>query len=124
MEAGGENLRLILGLKLKQFRLKKGLQLKELARKSGLSISFLSEIEKGKKYPKPEKIMLLAQALDISFDDLVSLKVDEELGDLTSLLNSPFIKEFPFELFGITPRDLMDLAKDSPAKAGAFIRTF
>ena len=124
MEVGGENLRLILGLKLKQFRLKKEMQLKDLARKSGLSISFLSEIEKGKKYPKPEKIMLLAQALDISFDDLVSLKVDEELGGLTSLLNSPFLKEFPFELFGITPRDLMDLAKDSPAKAGAFIQTF
>lgn len=124
MEVGGENIRLILGLKLKQFRLKKEMQLKVLAEKSGLSISFLSEIEKGKKYPKPEKIMMLAQALDISFDELVSLKVDEELSGLTSLLNSPFVKEFPFELFGITPRDLMDLAKDSPAKAGAFIRTF
>ncbi|MFQ5674374.1 MAG: helix-turn-helix domain-containing protein [bacterium] len=124
MPKDGENLRLILGLKLKQFRLKKGFQLKDLAARSSLSISFLSEIEKGKKYPKPEKIMTLAQALDISFDDLVSLKVDEELGDLTSLLNSPFLKEFPFELFGVTARDLMTLVTDSPAKAGAFIRTF
>ena len=68
MEVGGENIRLNLGLKLKQFRLKKEMQLTVLAEKSGLSISFLSEIEKGKKYPKTEKIMMLAQARDISFD--------------------------------------------------------
>ncbi|MFQ5604299.1 MAG: helix-turn-helix domain-containing protein [bacterium] len=120
----GENLRLILGIKLKQFRQKKGFSLKDLAERTGLSISFLSEIEKGKKYPKPEKIMQLAQALEISFDELVSLKVDEELDTLKSVLDSPFLKEFPFELFGIAPRDLMDLMTVAPQKAGAFIRTF
>ncbi|MFQ5769077.1 MAG: helix-turn-helix domain-containing protein [bacterium] len=120
----GENLRLIWGIKLKQFRLKKGYALKELAEKTNLSISFLSEIEKGKKYPKPEKIMQLAGALGVSFDELVSLKVDEELDALTTLLDSPFLHEFPFELFGITPRNLMALLTNAPSKAGAFIRTF
>ncbi|MFQ6113027.1 MAG: helix-turn-helix domain-containing protein [bacterium] len=120
----GENLRFILGLKLKQFRQKKGYSLKELAERTNLSISFLSEIEKGKKYPKPEKMMQLARALEISFDDLVSLKVDEELNPLTAVLESPFIKEFPFQLFGIEPRDVFDLVTASPNKAGAFIRTF
>ncbi|MFQ5638849.1 MAG: helix-turn-helix domain-containing protein [bacterium] len=120
----GENLRLILGLKLRQFRHKKGYTLKELATKTHLSISFLSEIEKGKKYPKPEKIMLLSKALDISFDELVSLKVDEDLDTFTTILDSPFIKGFPFHLFDIEPTSLLDLVKDSPGKAGAFIRTF
>ncbi|MFQ5709055.1 MAG: helix-turn-helix domain-containing protein, partial [bacterium] len=109
MIMNAENLRFILGLKLKQYRAKKGYSLKELAEKTRLSISFLSEIEKGKKYPKPEKLMLLAHALDTSFDDLVSLKVDEELDPLTSILDSPFVKEFPFEIFGMAPRDLLNL---------------
>lgn len=124
MEMNGENLRFILGLKLKQFRQRKGYSLKDMAERTNLSISFLSEIEKGKKYPKPEKIMQLARALDISFDELVTLKVDEELNPLTAILNSPFIREFPFHLFGIEPRDIFDLVTNTPNKAGAFIRTF
>ncbi len=124
MTYSADNLRLILGLKLKQFRQKKGLSLKELAAAAGLSISFLSEIEKGKKYPKPEKLMSIAGALDVAFDDLVSLKVDKDLDPLTSLLESPFLKEFPFDIFGITARDLMDLVTTTPNKAGAFLRTF
>ncbi len=124
MVMNGENFRFILGLKLKQFRQKKNYSLKDLAERTNLSISFLSEIEKGKKYPKPEKIMQLANALEVSFDDLVSLKVDEELDPLTTILDSPFIKEFPFHLFGIQPRDVFDLVTNAPVKAGAFIRTF
>lgn len=124
MDSNGGNLRFILGLKVKQYRQKKGYSLKDVAERTGVSISFLSEIEKGKKYPKPEKIMQLARALEITFDDLVSLKVDKELDALTSLWDSPFLKEFPFELFGITPRDLMELMTTSPSKAGAFLRTF
>ena len=124
MDARAENLRLLLGIKLKQFRSKKGYSLKELANRTGLSISFLSEIEKGKKYPKPEKLIQLATALDVSFDELVSLKVDAELDPVTSVLNSPFVKGFPFELFGISPRDIVDLVSESPNKAGAFVRTF
>lgn len=124
MEIDGENLRLILGIKLKQFRQEKGYSLKDLAERTNLSISFLSEIEKGKKYPKPEKLIQLAKALEISFDELVSLKVGEDLISLTATFNSPFIKEFPFQLFGITPRNFIDLIMHSPGKASAFIRTF
>ncbi|RMF68443.1 MAG: helix-turn-helix domain-containing protein, partial [Calditrichaeota bacterium] len=124
MEVSGENLRFILGLKLRKFRNQRGLSLKQVAERTKLSLSFLSEIEKGKKYPKPEKLMLLAHALDVPFDDLVSLKLDEELDALTAFLDSPFLREFPFELFGITPRDFLDLVSHSPSKAGAFLRTF
>ena len=118
-----ENLRLIFGVKLKQLRHQKKLTLKELSQKSGLSFSYLSEIEKGKKYPKPEKILLLATALDVTFDEIVSAKTDESLRSVTAILESPVIKEFPFELFGIIPRDVLDLITHSPQQAGALIRT-
>ena len=69
----------ILGLKLKSLRREQGMPLKAVAARSGLSVSYLSEIEKGKKYPKPEKLILIARALDVSFDDFVSVEVDESL---------------------------------------------
>jgi transcriptional regulator with XRE-family HTH domain len=114
-----ENLRLIMGFKLKQFRLEKGLLLKELADKTGLSISYLSEIEKGKKYPKPEKIFQLAQSLGVSFDDLVSLQVSKEADLLPVIFTSPVIKEFPFKMYGVSPQDLLSLITGDPEKAGA-----
>ena len=48
-------IKLIFGLKLKQVRSDSGLSLYGLAKKTGLSKSYLNEIEKGKKYPKPDR---------------------------------------------------------------------
>ena len=54
-----EYIRLIFGLKLKQIRTEKNLSLFGLAKITGLSKSYLNEIEKGKKYPKRDKILVL-----------------------------------------------------------------
>ena len=43
------------------FQTIKGFGLKQLAALTGLSASYINEIEKGKKYPKAEKIMMLAE---------------------------------------------------------------
>jgi hypothetical protein len=118
-----EQLRFILGAKLKQLRGERDFSLSELAAKSGMSVSYLSEIEKGKKYPTPDKIIQLASAIGITFDELVSAQVSDSLDPLKTILNSPFIKEFPFELFGIKPHELVNLVTNNPAEAGAFIRT-
>lgn len=123
MEINSETLRFILGVKIKQFRQTAGFSLKELSEKTSLSISYLSEIEKGKKYPKPEKIVQLAYALNVTFDELVSLQLDDELNPLSALLNSPVLKDFPLQQFGIGLADIFDLVNDSPSKAGAFVRT-
>ena len=124
MNVNGENLRFIMGFKLRQFRQQKGFSLKELAEKTNLSISYLSEIEKGKKYPKPEKILLLALALDISFDELVSLQINKDFGPLPVVFSSPVIKEFPFRMYGVKPQELLSLITGDPEKSGALIRTF
>ncbi len=123
MITSAENLRLIFGVKLKQLRHQNKFTLKDLADKTNLSFSYLSEIEKGKKYPKPEKILQIANALGVTFDEIVSAKTDESLHSVTSLLDSPVIKEFPFEFFGIAPRDVLELITNSPQEAGALIRT-
>ena len=117
------NLRLIFGLKVKHLRHQKNLGLKDLSALTGLSVSYLSEIEQGKKYPSPEKIIALAGALGMSFDDLVKANDIEDSNPISSFMNSPIIKEFPFQLFGITLGDVVGLVRDSPAKASAFVRT-
>ena len=61
-------IKLIFGLKLKQIRTDKNLSLFGLSKLSGLSKSYLNEIENGKKYPKPDKIAILSEKLDVPYD--------------------------------------------------------
>ncbi len=124
MGMSAENVRFILGLKLKKLRQDREVSLSTLASQSGLSVSYLSEIEKGKKYPKPDKLLELAKALGVPFDELVSLKVNEELSHLKAALSSNFVNEFPFELFGVEPEEIFELVSDEPKKAGALIQAF
>lgn len=124
MDLNPESLRYILGLKLRQQRLEKGWGLKDVAAKTRLSVSYLSEIEKGRKYPKPDKIIQLAKALGMDYEDLVSPQVDDHLGPVRELFASPFLREFPFHLFGIEPEQVVGLVTEVPAKAGALLRTF
>jgi XRE family transcriptional regulator, fatty acid utilization regulator len=60
MSVNSDKVKIIFGLKIRQLRLDKKLSLSEVAEKSNLSISYLNEIEKGKKYPKTDKIMALS----------------------------------------------------------------
>ncbi|HKJ33345.1 MAG TPA: helix-turn-helix transcriptional regulator [Balneolales bacterium] len=118
-----KNLRLIFGLKLRQYRHAHDYSLQELADRAGMSPSYLNEIEKGKKYPKVDKIMAISKALDISFDDLVSLQLSSELNPLSNLLNNDLLDNIPFELFGIDTSSLVDLMSEDPAKFNALIGT-
>ncbi|MEM6327701.1 MAG: helix-turn-helix domain-containing protein [Bacteroidota bacterium] len=117
-----DRLRLILGVKLRALREERGLGLKTLARSAGLSVSYLSEIEQGKKYPKPDKLVDLAHALGVPYDDLVSLRVDKGLGALKDAIESPFLESFPFDLFGIDPRAVVRIMAGMPDKSEALVR--
>lgn len=118
-----EYIRLIFGLKLKQIRTDKNLSLFGLAKITGMSKSYLNEIEKGKKYPKRDKIILLAEALESSYDHLVSLKLDKNLAPIGEILQSRILKEIPLDIFGIKERDLIDIIAEAPLKVNAFIST-
>ncbi len=116
-------IRLIFGLKMKQIRTERNLSLFGLAKATGLSKSYLNEIEKGKKYPKRDKIIALAEALETSYDQLVSLKLDKNLAPIGEILQSRLLKEIPLELFGIRESDLIDIIAEAPVKVNAFIST-
>ena len=118
-----EYIRLIFGLKLKQIRTERNLSLFGLSKKSGLSKSYLNEIEKGKKYPKTDKIATLSECLEIPYDHLVSLKLDKNLAPIGEILQSKILKEIPLDLFGIKENNLIDIVANAPAKVNAFIST-
>lgn len=123
MTSDRDKVRLIFGLKVKQLRNDLGISTYELANRTGLSPSYLNEIEKGKKYPKTEKLLAIAKALQTDYDSLVSLKVSKQLEPVVELLNSNILSELPFELFGIEPNYFLEVMATAPAKLSAFIST-
>ena len=123
MSLGEDNIKLIFGLKLKQMRTSKKLSQSELSEKSGLSVSYINEIEKGKKYPKAEKISTLAAVLDVPYDKLVSIKLDKQLSPVGEILNSRLLEEIPLDLFGIDKGKLIAMIANAPLIVTAFIST-
>ena len=118
-----ELLRFIFGLKLRSIRQEKRYSLKVLARATGLSPSYINEIEKGKKYPKTDKIILLADALGVAYDDLISLRLKAELRNITQILERNLLKGLPFDVFGIPAHSLFELIADRPHQLSALIGT-
>jgi len=118
-----ENIRLILGLKVKMLRQSLHISLSDLAERTGISVSYLNEIEKGKKYPKSDKIDALAQALNTTYDWLISLKLTKNLTPLANLLRSNVLSDLPLEIFGVSPRNILEVFSDTPSKFNAFITT-
>ena len=118
-----ENIRIIFGLKLKKLRSDKKLSLQELSGKSGVSVSYLNEIENGKKYPKPDKINELARALETTYDQLVSLKINKNLTPVVQILNLKIINDFLFETFGVDKSLLMSMMASAPTRLSALINS-
>lgn len=116
-------IRLILGLKIKQLRSEKNISLTDLAISTGISVSYLNEIEKGKKHPKPSKIAVIADELGVTYDYLVSLQLSKRLQPVGELLQSNILSELPLEHFGLDISRLLDLFATAPAKLSAFVNT-
>ena len=116
-------IKMIFGFKVHYLRQQAGLSYQQLQDKTGLSLSYLSDIEKGKKYPKPNKITVLADAFGVDYDFMVSTSASKKLQPVIDLLNSDFFKLFPLDEFGISPKKLVELFTNTPDKVNAFIST-
>lgn len=123
MNSKQSNKKIIFGLKVRQLRLEKKMPFVELSDQTGMSVSYLNEIEKGKKYPKEDKIHTLANALGSSFDKLVSSDLTDSLAPVGELLRSNFLNELPLDLFGIELSKVVEIIAGAPIRVGAFIST-
>jgi transcriptional regulator with XRE-family HTH domain len=66
----GEQLRTILGSNLKKIRNLRAWSQMELAEKADISMNYLSEIERGNKWPYPDTLQNLAAALNVEVFEL------------------------------------------------------
>jgi transcriptional regulator with XRE-family HTH domain len=123
MHYGEETIRLIMGLKIRHLREERGITLSELANRTGISVSYLNEIEKGKKHPKPSKAVLIAEALGTTYDKLVSLQMDKKLQPIAQLLQSNLLKELQLEHFGLDTASLIENFAAAPDKLTAILST-
>lgn len=113
--------RIIFGLKIRQFRQEKGWNFEELSKQTGISVSYLNEIEKGKKYPQPENRQRLAEALGVTPAFLVSPELTKQFAPLGDLLQSNFLNELPLDLFGIEVQQVVEIIARAPDRVNAFI---
>ncbi len=123
MNNKGQNNKIIFGLKVRQLRAEKNLSFAELAEHTGMSISYLNEIEKGKKYPKEDKVLLLSKALHTTPAELTSSDMPASLAPVEDLLQSNFLNELPLDLFGIELSKVVEIIANAPLRVGAFIST-
>jgi transcriptional regulator with XRE-family HTH domain len=66
----GEELKAALGQNIKNLRSHRQYSQAELAEKADISIIYLSNIERGKKYPKPAVLSQIAEGLDVEIYEL------------------------------------------------------
>lgn len=123
MASPGLNEKIIFGLKLKLLRKDNGLLLQDLAQLSGISASYLNEIEKAKKYPRPQKVEILAKCLNTSSQQLLSSTLPPRLTPVVELLESNFLQDLPLDVFGIDLVKIVEMIAEAPTKVGAFITT-
>ncbi|MDR1786035.1 MAG: helix-turn-helix domain-containing protein [Spirochaetaceae bacterium] len=66
----GEELRSVLSRNIKLFREHRGWSQADLAEKAGISIPFLSDIERGNKWPYPGTLANIAKAFEVDVFEL------------------------------------------------------
>jgi hypothetical protein len=60
--------------------------------------------------------------MEVSYDSMVSLKLDNNLAPIGEILKSGILKD-SVGSFGIQENDLIDIIANAPAKVNAFIST-
>ena len=72
---GGQIIKDSLGKTIKFLRFRRRLSQADLAEKADISITFLSTIERGIKFPQPDVLSKLAKALDVEVFELFKTDV-------------------------------------------------
>jgi transcriptional regulator with XRE-family HTH domain len=89
----GQTIKDTLGKNIKILRARRGLSQANLSEKADISIPFLSNIERGIKYPQPDMLSRLANALGVEVNELfiTTLEIGESK-ELISLLSEDMKK--------------------------------
>jgi len=73
---GGQDIKSTLGGNIKQFRAQRRFSQALLAEKADISVAYLSKIERGIKYPKPEILSQIAEGLNVEVFELFKINFE------------------------------------------------
>jgi len=89
----GQVIKDTLGRNIKKIRARRGLSQAALAEKADISITFLSNIERGIKYPLPNILSKIVNTLEIEVDQLFAANTSSDLNKaLLKNMSDDFIK--------------------------------
>lgn len=92
-----ENIKKLLGKRIRELRIKKGLKQSELAEVISIEPRSISRIEAGFHFPKDEHLIKFANALEVSIDALFTfsqIKTSKELQEeIIAMINNADKKE-------------------------------
>ena len=123
MKRKSQNEKIILGLKIRKLRQERQLSFADFSKATGLSVSYLNEIEKGKKFPKEDKVAIIAEALGVNMDALISKELPRSFAIVDELLQSNFLNDLPLDVIGVDLSKVVEMIADAPIKVGAFVAT-
>ena len=89
---GGKELMEIFGRNVKLYRSRRNWSQADLAEYANISINFLGDIERGKKWPHPDTLTKMADALEIKVYELF-LEEDISINPKTQNLMNRFVKD-------------------------------
>lgn len=73
----GEDVRITLAKNIKKYRAQKGMSQAVLAEEADISLPFMSAIEQSSKWPYPDTLAQIADALEIEVSDLFTTQEGE-----------------------------------------------
>ena len=88
----GKELRGIFGRNVKIYRNRRNWSQADLAESANISINFLGDIERGKKWPHPDTLSKLADALEIKVYELF-MEEDISISPENKAIMSRFVKD-------------------------------
>jgi transcriptional regulator with XRE-family HTH domain len=101
--------------KIKRFRNELGYSQEKLAEKAEISLRTIQRLENEKSEPRGDTLIRIAKALDISVDDLIDWKKDEDRSYLT-LLHLSALSYLLFPLLGVVIPLVLWIAKKGKIK--------
>jgi transcriptional regulator with XRE-family HTH domain len=94
---GGSDIRAVLAKNIRLFRGHRDWSQADLAEHADLSVTFVSSIERGNKWPHPETLSRIAKALDIEVDELFKQGETEPDAEAQALM-ARFVKDVSLTL--------------------------
>ncbi|MDR1278097.1 MAG: helix-turn-helix domain-containing protein [Treponema sp.] len=104
---GGDRVRFILAGNLKLYRNRRNWSQADLAEKSGLSVVYLSDIERGNKWPYLDTLVKLAEALELEVFELLKPQ------DALSADAASIVAKLSEETTAIIEKSLETMRKDA-----------